>query len=67
MKDPIEDLDYAFQQNYSGKDVNFEDYYCKPSYFSTEGEYRYVFFTLTDPIEDETFIECMELVTLCSF
>ena len=67
MKDPIEDLDNTFKQNYSGKNVNFEDYYCKPSSFSSEGEYRYVFFTLTDHIEDKKIIECMELVTLCSF
>jgi hypothetical protein len=67
MKDPIDDLQFAFQQNYSLKDLKLNDYYCKPICFASEGEYRYVFFTENDLIQDKMCIECMSLVTLCAF
>lgn len=67
LKDPITDVEQVIQQGYSLKDLRLKDYFCKPSSFASEGEYRFVFFTETDTIQDKTYIENMSLVSLCDF
>jgi len=67
MKDPIEDLHSVIDKGYSLKDLLLDDYYQKPSLYSSEKEYRFLFFTDADSIQDETLIECKKLLPVCTF
>ncbi len=68
LKDLItnrKELEYIQSEEF--KTARKDDYFCKPSSYKSDDEYRFVFFTTTNKLSEFTIVRNKSLIKYCTF